>query len=343
MGAERLLYRIALGSTSVVEASFDVERARFGDVARRLQMGSPLFVCGLARAGTTVLTRLFHASDMFASCTYRDLPFPLAPNVWRQLSQPFHRKNVRAERGHGDGILHDLDSPEAIEEVFWRQFCGDAYINRSNLSPHIPSTDVLKKYGQFIRLIMLAYGRTRYLAKNNNNILRLPTLLNAFQDSIAIIPYRRPTAQAASLLHQHQRSTAMHQTDPFRGKFMQWLGHHEFGSDHRPFVFDRSVNAENPGAIDYWMYLWIGVYRHLLQIADQHPGQVILVDYDRLCRDPALLRHLCARVGCPDEHITADTLTVQPQRSIASASRDVSEMAEKLYADLQRRPSPTSS
>ena len=63
-----------------METSFDIERARFARRAREAMQGPPVFVCGLARAGTTVFMRLLHASGAFASPTYRDMPFPLAPN-----------------------------------------------------------------------------------------------------------------------------------------------------------------------------------------------------------------------------------------------------------------------
>ncbi len=339
MGAERLLYRIGLGSPAVVDTSFDVECARFGRAARDLEMQLPLFVCGLARAGTTVITRALYASEAFATSTYRDLPFPLAPNVWHRLCRSFRRDDVRAERGHGDGVFHDLDSPEAIEEVFWRHFCGNAYIKRTSLVPHEPSTDVMQKYAQFMRLVALAYGRPRYLAKNNNHILRLPSLLGSFKGSIAIIPFRDPAQQAASLLHQHQRSLDLHKSDPFRGKFMQWLGHHEFGSDQRPFVFKGATEQLDPGRIDHWLHLWTNVYRHLSQIAALYSEQVILIDYDHLCRDPDALRRLCTRLGIPSDHISGDTLSLQPERSMPSPDKDLLAKAEKLHSELQQMTS----
>lgn len=335
MGAERLLYRIGLGSAAVVDTSFDVECARFGRAASALEMQPPLFVCGLARAGTTVITRALFASDAFATSTYRDLPFPLAPNVWHQLSRSFRREDVRAERGHGDGVFHDLDSPEAIEEVFWRHFCSDTYIKTTRLVPHEPSTGVMQKYAQFMRLVALAYGRPRYLAKNNNNILRLPTLLDTFKGAVAVIPFRDPVQQAASLLHQHQRSLDLHKSDPFRGKFMQWLGHHEFGSDQRPFIFENASAQQSPDVIDYWLHLWTNVYQYLSQIAARYSRQVILVDYDQLCRDPEALRRLCTRLGCPPDHISGDTLSVQPERPLPSPDTDLVARAEKLHSELQ--------
>ncbi len=86
--ADRLLHRIALGSAPVLEMSFDIERSRFGRAARaRAAGGAPVFVAGLARAGTTIVTRMLHDSGVFASLTYRDMPFPLAPNSWHGMTR----------------------------------------------------------------------------------------------------------------------------------------------------------------------------------------------------------------------------------------------------------------
>jgi hypothetical protein len=77
-----------------------------------------VFIAGLARAGTTILMRRFYASQAFRSLTYRDMPFVLAPTLWRKLAAQSGRNLVTAERAHGDGILVDIDSPESFEEVF---------------------------------------------------------------------------------------------------------------------------------------------------------------------------------------------------------------------------------
>lgn len=79
---DRALHRLALGSPAVAEIAFGLDR-----IVSRAGPGDPearhVFVCGLARAGTTALTRRLHASGAFASLTYRDMPFVLAPNLWR--------------------------------------------------------------------------------------------------------------------------------------------------------------------------------------------------------------------------------------------------------------------
>ena len=57
------------------------------------------------------------------------MPFILAPN----LSKLFGRKNIlKKERLHGDGIAFDINSPEALDEVFFdndREFLKNELIN----------------------------------------------------------------------------------------------------------------------------------------------------------------------------------------------------------------------
>ena len=77
-----------------------------------------VFISGLARAGTTVLMRKFHATGLYRSLTYRDMPFVLAPNLWRRLSLISRREIENAERAHGDNLFVNIDSPESLDEVF---------------------------------------------------------------------------------------------------------------------------------------------------------------------------------------------------------------------------------
>lgn len=283
--ADKLLHRIALGSPALLEATFDIERASYRKRIAAVPLERPVFIAGLARAGTSILTRLLHASGSFAAPSYRDMPFPLAPNGWARLGG---KRHVEAqERGHGDGLTHDLDSPEAIEEVFWRALEGSRYLKRDRLVPVSPDPETLAAFRDYMRLVLLRHGGARYLSKNNNNVLRLEGLVAGFRDAILLHPFRDPLQQALSLLGQHQRARALADGDPFRQRYMSWLGHHEFGADRRPFAFDGAPGqGEDADHVDYWLKLWDAVYRALLAA----PGRVqecqLFLDYDALCTEP---------------------------------------------------------
>lgn len=284
-GADKLLHRIALGSPALLEATFDIERAIYRRQIAGIAIQRPVFIAGLARAGTSILTRLLHAGSGFAAPSYRDLPFPLAPNSWARLGGKRHVET--RERGHGDGLTHDLDSPEAIEEVFWRAREGYRYLQRDGLVPVAPEAESLASFRDYLRLVLLRHGGTRYLSKNNNNVLRLEGLAGTFPDALLIHPFRDPLQQALSLLSQHMRAVVLAEGDPFRRRFMTWLGHHEFGADHRPFRFERAPEqSEDATRVDYWLKLWDAVYRALLAAPARVQERQLFLDYDALCAAP---------------------------------------------------------
>src|SRR4030095_2739807 len=241
-----------------------------------------VFVSGLARAGTTVLMRRFHATGQYRSLTYRDMPFVLAPNLWRRLSQISRRDVERAERAHGDNLLVDADSPESLDEVFWRLFAGDEYIEGDRLKPHAPGGELVEKYVRYVNAILSAHDPRidRYLSKNNNNILRLATIHRAFPNALLLIPFREPLQHAHSLLRQHLRCSELQAKREFVHSYMTWLGHHEFGLDHRPFQFEGAVPAHYPAnTLDYWLQLWCETYSWLER---SKPKPALFVCYEDL-------------------------------------------------------------
>jgi len=108
--------------------SFILDQMLHKSDPERVREQKHIFIAGLARAGTTALMRLFYETGEFCSLTYRDMPFPLAPLLWKKLMRFSAREQGLRERPHGDGIFVGFDSPEALEEVFWRVFCGEQYI-----------------------------------------------------------------------------------------------------------------------------------------------------------------------------------------------------------------------
>lgn len=297
--AERLLHRLLLGSRAVMETTFDVERALYSGRLDPAWLERPVFVCGLARGGTSLVTRLLDGTGEFASLRYRDMPAPLAPNLWARLSSGNSRRVVGEQRGHGDGLSHDLDTPEAIEEVFWRAFEGDRYIRPDHLKDARPEEETLAAYKTLIGLCALREGRGRYLAKNNNHVLRLGALAKAFPDVIFVHPFRAPSDHAASLLRQHLQACGRHREDDFSRRYARWLAHHEFGLDHRPLSFSKEGAVRDPMKIAYWQTYWEVVHAHLLGQPPEVAARQIFLDVDALRCGPAdVLASLSRKVGC---------------------------------------------
>ena len=135
---DRALHRLALGLGAVAELSFDIDQRLASIDVEAVRRERHVFVSGLARAGTTVLMRRFHASGVYRSLTYRDMPFVLAPNLWRRLNAGGGGDLKKSERAHGDRILVNAESPEAFDEVFWRVFAAAEYLFADHLAPHSP-------------------------------------------------------------------------------------------------------------------------------------------------------------------------------------------------------------
>jgi len=324
---DKLLHHLALGSNIRAEMLHDIERGMFLKAAPKDE-GCHVFVCGLARAGTTILMREIHGSGAFGSLTYADMPFVLAPNLWRKLSSRSDNPGSKSERAHGDGIEVDFHSPEALDEVYWRVFAGHAYIRPGKLIPHRPDQDVIDGYRDLISLILLRTGKRRYLAKNNNNILRLDALAKAFPDAVFLVPVRDPAGHALSLLGQHRRFA---HSDAFTQNYMRWLGHFEFGATHRPFAWNNDVARGDPGTPDYWLAQWIAAHRAIFAAAQQY-GNIQIVPSEHLAGNAALWPALAQRIGIGPSPLRE--IRAMPQRSKAAPSTTAEKEALALYRDM---------
>lgn len=281
---DKLLHRLALGK-SVAELSFEIETKIHSQNLPASKDSKHIFITGLARSGTTILMRSLFESSELCSLTYEDMPFILAPNSWTKAASLSKKKHVEKERSHKDGINVSFSSPEAFEEVFWRVFSEEKYIQKQYLTTMEADEGLIEKFRQFISLILLRYKKSRYLSKNNNNILRVGSIKNAFPNSHILIPFRDPIQQSYSLYKQHQLFQEKHTSDKFSKQYMQWLVHHEFGGDHRPFTFGRKNTVETSGVenINYWVQQWINAYQHLLERYRKSQSQIVFLSYDILC------------------------------------------------------------
>jgi len=285
-GLAKALHFLALGQQNIAKATLEIELGTFGNRGSDVRNGEHIFVTGLARSGTTIVTRSLHDIGHFSSLTYKDMPFVLAPNYWSKLSKYSRRHTHKTERAHRDRIYIDYDSPEAFDEVFWKTCLGEHYINSSSLTAHNCDPQVIEKFIKYVGLILHCYGNKRYLSKNNNNVLRITSLIKAFPNAFVIIPFREPLQQAASLLNQHMNFLGLHQQEPFIKQYMDWLGHCEFGPGHKPFrLTEEPPKCTDALSIEYWLEQWFRTYQFLLCRYTEFPDRIILVCYEKLCND----------------------------------------------------------
>ncbi len=340
----RALHRVAM-NRFVAEASFDIGCSSARNRAHAVAEERHVFVAGLARAGTTILLRRLYASGQFTSLTYRNMPFVLMPGVWGRVTRRARRGEPLHERAHGDGIAVNVDSPEALEEVFWRVFCGAQYLAPDVLRPMVASPGVIQRYRTYVAAILDAgEGRAtgRYLCKNNNHVLRLPSVAEAFPQALILVPFRDPRQQACSLLRQHRRFLEIHARDRFARDYMGWLVHHEFGADHRPFVFPRdTLERTDAFSIDYWLERWLATYGWL---RNEAPPQARFVCYEEVCDvSTQAWEQLADAAGIPVE-AGADEYPLESRRHTVIEACDPGLLAgadalyQQLRSDSRRLP-----
>lgn len=334
----RLLHNLALGSGSLQEACFDIELALNNNKIHVDANAKHVFVSGLARAGTTILMRTLYSSQQFSSLTYRDMPFPFAPNLWNAIAKKDQQHKTASERAHGDGVLVDFDSPEALEEVYWKLFHAQAYMHGAGLGamPALSTADI-EKFRQYIALVLHRYRGTRYLSKNNNNVLRLDTIRAAFPRAVILVPFREPLAHAASLLKQHRQFLAQGEQDRFTTKYMNWLGHHEFGPVQKPFVLGSvDLAGLSPDSLDYWLAQWVNVYGYVLNKVQAIAAPIYFVSYEELCTQQWLgeaIEQVTATGGLAFGELSLSRSSAPGQSAANSALADD---ATALYARLLR-------
>jgi hypothetical protein len=330
---DQLLHRLALQFDSIAEMSFDLDQKMVRFSQDKIASKRHVFVSGLARAGTTVLMRRFHSTGLYRSLTYRDMPFVLAPNLWRRISLISKRQLEYVERAHGDNLLVDADSPESFDEVFWRVFAGNQYLEKAYLKPHEPSRKVIDKYILYVNAILSSQSppKERYLSKNNNNILRLGAIQQAFPNALILVPFREPFQHALSLLRQHHNFSELQKNNKFTLSYMTWIGHHEFGLDHRPFQFRSATPPESADTLDYWLHLWCDTYAWL---EESKPKSALFICYEDLCRNDELWTRLAALAGVDANLKTGDPFKLSIHPVDADVNQDLAIRASALYSRL---------
>ncbi len=288
---DRALHRVAFATQHAHLGIADLEERIFRRELQSTALGPPVFITSLPRAGTTMLLNVLAGCPEFAVHTYRDLPFLLCPMIWRGFARRFARAGQPRERAHGDGIPVGLDSPESFEEILWSTFWPEHY--GGHAIPPWRSCD-RPAFTEFFachrRKVVALRVRDeprarRYLSKNNLNIARLPALWTAVPEARVVVPFREPIQQAASLVRQHLRFTALHRDDAFARRYMADIGHHEFGANLCPIDFDGWFGARthaDPLQLSFWLEYWQATYRHLLQLAND--ARLTFVDADGLAR-----------------------------------------------------------
>ncbi len=235
---QKFLHDLVLSKKIINKSLFELEKIIYLK-NKDINNKSHVFITGLPRSGTTSLLNFLFSSHEYASLTYNNMPFILSPH----FSKLFHKKNItKKERLHKDGIDFDNNSPEALDEIF--------FDNNEEFVKH--------EIVNYIQLILLSNNKTKYLSKNNLNYKRVDLIQSIFPNSIFLIPIREPLQHANSLLNQHLHFSQLQSEDHFIIRYMNYLGHHEFGLNHKPW--NNPIHFSDSNNINYWIEQWCLFY-----------------------------------------------------------------------------------
>lgn len=312
---DQLLHRVAFSTPAIQFAAADIEKSAFASSYDMVKAEKPIFITSLPRSGTTLLLEVLHRFPSLATHIYRDMPFVMAPILWSHLSSAFRKPVETRERAHGDGMQYSYDSPEAFEEILWRTFWPEKYTDNRIAIWDTDDTKIeaqtfflehMKKIIALRQPDRARYGR--YISKNNGNIARIDLIGRMFPDAKILVPVRHPLEHAASLLRQHLNFIEMHKDEKFIRRYMDDIGHYEFGELHRPIAFPgvgELLSHLNPLQIDYWVAYWIAAFEYVLVRQEK----VSIISYESLCCDGRNgLAEICKQFEIKEEGMV-DTLS----------------------------------
>ena len=278
----------------------NLESSTHRQILDEISIDRPIYVAGLARSGSTILLEMLASHPDAATHRYRDLPPVMMPIFWNKAFSQSYGKNVAAvERAHRDRIMVTPDSPEALEEVLWMAFFEDCHDpGKANVLDKAASNPEFEAfYRDHLRKILHIRGGCRYLSKGNYNFTRFGYLQKLFPDARFIVPVRDPIWHVASLMKQHRLFCQEEGRDPRILRYMQRIGHFEFGLDRRVINTGddertRSIEAlwQSGQEVRGWARLWASLYDFLLdqQAKDDGLRRLILtVRYEDLCNTPS--------------------------------------------------------
>jgi len=277
----------------------NLETKVLADEIALVAIKAPIYVTGLARAGTTIALEILASHPDVATHLYRDFPPVFTPYWWNWFVER-SRKAPPApqERAHKDGIMITPDSPEAREEVIWMAFFealhDPAQSNVLDRDTDNPAFEAF--YRDHIRKLLAARGRKRYLSKGNYNITRIAYLHKLFPDARFVVPVRDPVWHIASLMKQHRLFREGERGNNRALEYMRRVGHFEFGLDLRPIncgdgerVCEIQELWEKGEDVRGWARYWAMMYGYVVETMDRDPAlreAAMVLRYEDLCAKP---------------------------------------------------------
>lgn len=264
-----------------------------------LTIDRPIYILGLARAGTTITLEMLEKHPFLASHKYKHLPMPFLPHAFSQFTEISRFFTKPIERVHKDGIFVTRESPEAIEEKFWQHFFNNNHNEEiSNIMNGAISNPKFEQfYRNHIRKLLLNQKSSRYLAKNNYLITRLEYLNRIYPNSKFLLIIRNPVNHIASLIKQTRLFIKMEEENPTLIDWHRITGHSEFGhyqlcintGDNELIHKIRRLWKDEKTYVKGWAYYWSSLYDYVMNLIEANKKikeSTLIIRYEDLCENP---------------------------------------------------------
>ena len=264
---------------------------------KKQKIQKPIFITGLARSGSTILTHIINNHPHIGSFLYKDLPFIQIPYLWNLINNAFYNKLEDKKRPHGDNLLVGPNSPDAFDEIFFRKNIKN-YLNSNSqyLSKSYKNIGLEKGIKNTISKILYIRGdKKRYLSKNNYNITRIEYLLSIFPNARIIICIRNPVETAKSLVRVHQRFNNFCKENKYVEDQLKTLSHFEFGPQRKPIRLKHNIynkiieNWKKGNEYEGYLLQWIDIYSVVLNkylLNKKISKKIIVLDNNELKTNP---------------------------------------------------------
>ena len=296
--AEHLLAGLVHGARPFWKLFGKLESDSIREEIEATAIDRPIYVAGLARAGSTVILEMLSKHSDVVTHQYRDFLTIFTPYWFERAAQRFaHRTSQPVERSHGDRVMVTPESPEAMEEMIWMTFFSDLHdASRSNVLDCATKHDEFSQfYRDHIRKLLMIRNGTRYVSKGNYNTTRLEFIKQLMPDARFVIPIRDPFDHIASLQKQHRLLLLAAEKHRRSIDYLDRVGHFEFGANRRPVhtgnvELTRSIlaNWNNVDEVRGWAQYWSSIYGYvadLLERNEEIARHAIIVRYEDLCDD----------------------------------------------------------
>jgi hypothetical protein len=269
---------------------------------KEIKVDKPIYITGLARAGTTIVLEMLENHPDLASHKYKNVIMPYLPDWFSQMADRFNFYNKPFERLHRDGIIVTRESPEAVEEVFWQTFFSSLHNEHvSNIiDRNITNPKFEKFYRNHIKKLIINQKCSRYLAKNNYLVSRLDYLLKIFPDSKFLLIIRNPIEHIASLIKQSKLFIKLENEIPLLPDWLKIVGHNEFGRNQMCInLGDTELINEihrlwrnSKTYFKGWAYYWNSIYDFIanqLETSKKLKKATLIIRYEELCEKSAMV------------------------------------------------------